>query len=254
MGPFRITAVLLALGGLGMPGEAPDAAVSALEQEMAARPQEALLIARQGADRLAGRQDLIRQLFATAVRLQEKRLTALDEADVVELADLYAKTLADGAAADRVRRRWLAARGRDLGTADGRGRLRLARLWWRWLHDRDAAARLCQDALRAAPDLTAAAQMLHDDLNYRRTEAGWVAVEDTGSHAAGAWGVQPGMTAADVRKRLGPPARVARQVFYRRWVDQWLYEQPAPLCITFDGIKGGEAHVLTVQDLGSPKP
>src|SRR5947209_5234554 len=40
--------------------------------------------------------------------------------------------------------------------------------------------------------------------------------------------VRRGMTATEVRQLLGSPKRVTRQVVFRRHVEQWLYEAPAP--------------------------
>jgi hypothetical protein len=40
--------------------------------------------------------------------------------------------------------------------------------------------------------------------------------------------VRRGMTATEVRQLLGAPKRVTRQIVFRRHIEQWLYDQPAP--------------------------
>jgi hypothetical protein len=45
---------------------------------------------------------------------------------------------------------------------------------------------------------------------------------------------------ARVRQLLGPPDRVARQVLYRRYLEQWGYDRPAALSVVFEGRKGQE--------------
>jgi hypothetical protein len=223
---------------------------------MAERPEEALLIARRAIDLLPGRGDLARRLFATAARLQEEHLTTLGEDQLTELAASYAGVLADQPAARRVQRRWLKNREQNLGADDGRPYLHLARLWFRWLHDRAAAARLCREALQRQPGLTAAAIMLRDELDYQFTDDGWVpmkAAQPQDRHP-GPGGIQIGMTAGEVRPLLGPPKRVARQVLFRRYIEQWTYDRPLALCINFNCIKGQEPHVLSVHELGLPRP
>jgi hypothetical protein len=58
--------------------------------------------------------------------------------------------------------------------------------------------------------------------------------------------VQVGMTAEAVRKQLGRPSRRSRQILYRRFVEQWRYDDPAGLWIEFDCLKGQEPKVLAV--------
>jgi hypothetical protein len=66
--------------------------------------------------------------------------------------------------------------------------------------------------------------------------------------------VRPGMTPDEVRRRLGPPRRVARQVLYRRYLEQWVYDGPDAVRIEFDCPRGQRPQVLTVQPLLPPKP
>jgi hypothetical protein len=50
--------------------------------------------------------------------------------------------------------------------------------------------------------------------------------------------LRPGMSPEEVRKRLGPPARVARQILHQRILEQWLYDRPWSVRITFDHPRG----------------
>src|SRR5947208_3260695 len=50
--------------------------------------------------------------------------------------------------------------------------------------------------------------------------------------------VQRGMIAAEVRRLLGPPKRIARQILYRRSIEQWIYEGPVSRRIDFDCVQG----------------
>jgi hypothetical protein len=62
-----------------------------------------------------------------------------------------------------------------------------------------------------------------------------------------------GMPQAEVRKLLGPPKRVARQILYRRYLEQWIYDGPKPVRIEFDCVRGKEPQILTVHPL-TPRP
>jgi hypothetical protein len=59
--------------------------------------------------------------------------------------------------------------------------------------------------------------------------------------------IQPGTSAGEVRKLLGSPKRMARQLLYRRAIEQWHYEEPAKMLINFEHTKGQEARVLSVR-------
>jgi hypothetical protein len=225
--------------------EKPDRAT---EKEMAQRPLEAFVIARRAADKLGDQPEAVKHLFAVAAKVQEDHLSQLSEDQVAELASVYTKTLADPGAAQRVQRRWLKGRREDLGPADGPGRVALARLYWQWLHDRTTAGQLCQEALRVAPEHLDAARILKEDLHYRRAEAGWLPREEVepASRRRNVERVHAGMAADQVRKLLGEPSRTSRQILFRRYVEQWTYEDPPGLWIELNCLKGEEAHVLAV--------
>jgi hypothetical protein len=212
---------------------------------MLRHPAEAINIARRATDGLPTGSDAFKQAFAKAAEVQEKRLGTLTEAQVAELASVHLQTLADPAAARRVQENWLRGRERVLGENDGPGRLALARLWFRWLREREAAARLCQQALRVAPDLSAAEQMLREDLRYRRVGMEWVA-DPQGPLPLKPAQIRPGMTASEVIESLGQPQRVARQILFRRYLEQWTYDAPAGLVLELDCLRGQDPRVLTV--------
>jgi hypothetical protein len=64
----------------------------------------------------------------------------------------------------------------------------------------------------------------------------------------------PGMTQAEVQRLLGPPKRTARQILYRRYLEQWVYEGAKPVRIEFDCVRGKEPQILTVQPLTPSHP
>src|SRR4051794_28239878 len=64
--------------------------------------------------------------------------------------------------------------------------------------------------------------------------------------------LRPGMSAAEVRQKLGSPRQTARQILYGRYLEQWTYDVPLPVRIEFDWRKGQERQILTVQALTSP--
>ena len=59
--------------------------------------------------------------------------------------------------------------------------------------------------------------------------------------------LQRGVTAAEVRRLLGPPARISRQVLYRRSFEQWTYDDPRSMRLELDCVKGQEPRVLSIQ-------
>jgi hypothetical protein len=61
--------------------------------------------------------------------------------------------------------------------------------------------------------------------------------------------LRPGMTQDEVRRLLGPPKRMARQILYRRYLEQWVYEGANPVRIEFDCVRGKEPQILTVHPL-----
>jgi hypothetical protein len=66
--------------------------------------------------------------------------------------------------------------------------------------------------------------------------------------------LHPGMSQDEVLRLLGPPKRVARQILYRRYLEQWVYEGPNAVRIEFDCVRGKEPQILTVHPLTPPRP
>lgn len=58
----------------------------------------------------------------------------------------------------------------------------------------------------------------------------------------------------DLAVVFGPMAskQVARQVFYRRYLEQWVVTSPVGLCVTFDCAKGQDPVIRTIQPLEGP--
>ncbi len=50
--------------------------------------------------------------------------------------------------------------------------------------------------------------------------------------------LRPGMSLDQVRDILGPPRRIARQILYQRYLEQWVYESPLLLRLEFDCRRG----------------
>jgi hypothetical protein len=250
-----LTAGLVAAEPAARPEPAPEALVRELEKEIAARPAEAFAIARRGADRLASRPDLVKRLFRAAAQRRRERLTSLSKDEVSELADVYAKTLDDKAAADQVQRQWLRARDDALTPRDARSLVELARLALDWCRDSDWAARLCQEAYRLDQD-PAAADFLRVRLGYRLTERGWLppaqAAPRDAKERVGA--VRRDLSASEVRDLLGPPRRISRQILYRRYLEQWTYDEPSFVLIEFDCLRGQEARVVNIHWPAKAKP
>jgi hypothetical protein len=66
--------------------------------------------------------------------------------------------------------------------------------------------------------------------------------------------VKQGMSAGEVRDRLGAPKKVARQILFRRHLEQWTYDAPIPVRVELDGVRGQEPRVVSVHPLRSEKP
>ncbi len=60
-----------------------------------------------------------------------------------------------------------------------------------------------------------------------------------------------GMTQTDVKKLFGEPSRVARQILFRRYLEQWVYDGAHPLRIEFNCLRGQEPRVFNVDEAGN---
>lgn len=59
--------------------------------------------------------------------------------------------------------------------------------------------------------------------------------------------LQRGMSQDEVRKLLGQPPRVARQILYHRHLEQWLYDKPVSVRLEFDCLRGKESQLISIQ-------
>ena len=66
--------------------------------------------------------------------------------------------------------------------------------------------------------------------------------------------VSRGQTPAEVRGRLGPPLRVSRQILFGRHLEQWVYEDPTPLRVEFNCVRGEEPYVCAILQLSPALP
>ena len=59
---------------------------------------------------------------------------------------------------------------------------------------------------------------------------------------------------AQVRKLLGTPARVSRQILAQRYLEQWVYDAPHRLRVEFDCVRGRQPRLIAVRPLADPAP
>src|SRR5579884_3534801 len=53
-----------------------------------------------------------------------------------------------------------------------------------------------------------------------------------------------GMTPEEVRKMVGSPKRIARQILYHRYREQWLYDPPFSSRLQFDCRRGQQPQLV----------
>jgi hypothetical protein len=58
--------------------------------------------------------------------------------------------------------------------------------------------------------------------------------------------LERGMTPEQVRRHVGPPKRIARQILYHRHLEQWSYDLPTPAHLQFDCRRGQKPLLLWV--------
>jgi hypothetical protein len=59
--------------------------------------------------------------------------------------------------------------------------------------------------------------------------------------------LRPGMDPAEARQVLGAPFRVARQILYHRYLEQWAYETPGAPRVEFDCSRGQAPRLTSVR-------
>jgi hypothetical protein len=58
-----------------------------------------------------------------------------------------------------------------------------------------------------------------------------------------------GMTPEQVREIVGAPKRLSRQILYHRYLEQWIYDTPVPVHLTFDCPRGRKPQLLSLHGL-----
>jgi hypothetical protein len=56
--------------------------------------------------------------------------------------------------------------------------------------------------------------------------------------------LEPGLTPEQVRERVGPPRRVARQILSHRYLEQWVYDAPSPARLQFECRRGQKPRLV----------
>ncbi len=67
--------------------------------------------------------------------------------------------------------------------------------------------------------------------------------------------LESGMTADQVRQRVGTPKHIARQILYHRYLEQWIYDGPVAARLQFDCPRGQQPQLLwkrTLTDKARP--
>jgi hypothetical protein len=57
------------------------------------------------------------------------------------------------------------------------------------------------------------------------------------------------MSPDEVRRIVGSPKHIARQILYHRYREQWVYETSTPIRLTFDCVRGQKPQLLSPPDL-----
>jgi hypothetical protein len=65
--------------------------------------------------------------------------------------------------------------------------------------------------------------------------------------------LQRGMTPEQVRSVVGAPKRIARQIFYHRYREQWVYDAPASIRLAFDCRRGQKPELIDIPSVASQK-
>jgi hypothetical protein len=63
-----------------------------------------------------------------------------------------------------------------------------------------------------------------------------------------------GLSQKDVLRLRGQPQHKARQILYRRYREQWVYDEPNAVRVEFDCVRGQKPRILTVQRLAPQRP
>lgn len=204
-------------------------------------------LAAEAQQRVPERGELVRDLRQRAARQAAQHPAALERRELLALRDeLEDLNLADEARALVVA--WLDDARRRLPAGDADGRVALANQFVQWLGDTQTATSLYQEALAIAPQLPEAAEALRR-LGYVRLAEGWRPAAEMTPSSLGSvesYAVRPGDTREKVEQKLRRPDSVSRVAAQGRVIEQWRYEGPPALVVTFRLKSGGEAAVTAV--------
>ena len=64
--------------------------------------------------------------------------------------------------------------------------------------------------------------------------------------------VEPGLTPDQVRRLIGEPRHVCREILDHRYLEQWIYDARFPVRLEFDCPRGQEPRLQSVQPLAAP--
>jgi hypothetical protein len=223
-----------------------DATQLLLERRIAAEPQRGLELAQAAAGPLRDRPQVVQRLIEQAVRESSRDLTALRQADALELARVYREVLHQPDRARDLLRRWLDdQRNRRLSATDAEGRVLLAQQYDALLGAgaRDTAVELLRDAWRIDPQSREVAEAFRR-FGYRKVNDQWVespqqaeadstasisgalptATDAPAAAAAPATTALRGLTPQQVRARLGgKPDHIVRTATQGQLLEQWIY-------------------------------
>jgi hypothetical protein len=69
--------------------------------------------------------------------------------------------------------------------------------------------------------------------------------------------LERGMTPEQVRQLVGAPKQIARQILYHRYREQWIYDPPISVRLTFDCRRGQKPQLLSLPEVpvkAEPRP
>lgn len=209
------------------------------------------LVAR-AAREIPDRGDTIRRLRRLAVQQRAAAASSLSRAEVLRLRDELTE-LEEPAMARAVIESWLKSRRIGLDPQDAEGRLLLASEFRNLLADQQAAAALLIEALKIAPNLSEARELLAE-LGYVYRDGAWLPVragDSTAESPAANDASKPlaaGASEQTVIARLRRPDRVARIGTQNAITEQWIYEGPPRLYIYLQrSTVTGQARVTRIE-------
>jgi hypothetical protein len=214
-----------------------DATGRLIERRMAEEPGRALELAREAADSLQDRPQLVRRLQEEGLKEATRNLGALRQGDAEALARIYRETLNQPEAAHDLLRRWLDdQRFHRLSDTDAEGRVILGDQYESLIGDRATAVELLRAAWRIDPQSRQVAEAFRRR-EFRKVNDQWIESPHSGTDADPDPGAAPrpatparsstlrGLTPQEVRSRLGgKPDRIVWSASQGQLIEQWIYQ------------------------------